>query len=78
MNYRWLSPDELKGRLHNTKTLQQSTTIHLARLRVKIAQTLDKHSIDLDVTSHNDVKAIMEQSAETALCAHPPVGVRAL
>ena len=71
-NYRWLSPDELKERLHNTQRLQQSTAKRLVWLRAKIAQSVKEYGVELDATSHNDVKAIMEQGADKALSAHPP------
>ena len=58
--------------MHNTQCLQQSTTKSLVQLHAKTARSVEEHGVELDVTSHNDVKAIMEQGANMALSAHPP------
>ena len=36
------------------------------------SQSVEKHGVELDVTSSNDIKSIMEQCAETALSGYPP------
>ena len=48
------------SRYRNTQRLQQSTTKRLVRLRAKIAQSVEENGVEVDVTSHSDVKAIME------------------
>ena len=72
VNYRFLSNDELKERLHEVHTLQRNTAKKLQWLQVKIAASVEKEVVDLDETSYADIKGIMEQCSEAVTSKHSP------
>lgn len=71
VNFRFLSPEQLRMRLRNVSAQKRTTAQALSRLRAKIQKSLQVCGVDVTESLHQDITTIMHECSTKALSDHP-------
>ena len=71
VNYRYLSDNELKARLHNLHREVRCYSMKLERMKRKLEEIADTHGSELDSRADQDIRQIMRESAASIRERYP-------